>query len=339
MLRATRFAIIGYGNIGQRHARLIRQMESAELVAVVDTDSDKQAPVKRNEDVPFYNSLEAFFNDGIAADVLNICTPNGYHFDQAYEALSHNYHVLVEKPLTLTHEACEKLITQGKTMGKQVFCVLQNRYSPPARWLKQVVNEGVLGKIYLVEINCYWNRDNRYYQERAWRGTKVLDGGTLFTQFSHFVDLLIWVFGAVKSQEGRFFNFNHRHNTEFEDSGILHLTMHNDAQVIFTYSTAVWDHNMESSITVIGEKGSLKIGGQYMDRVEHCHIEGYDMPDISAVNPPNDYGQFKGSAANHFYVFDNVVKALNGESYELARPEEACQSISLIEEVYKSRNC
>ena len=337
-MAGTSFAIIGHGNIGERHARIIRQMDRAELAAVVDTDETKRQQVEAEYNVPFYSSFEAFLKQDNDAEVINICTPNGYHFEQAYAGLDNDCHVLVEKPITLSRQSCTALIKHSESVRKKVFCVLQNRYSPPARWLKHIVDQGLLGKIFLVDINCYWNRDERYYNQSSWRGTKALDGGTLYTQFSHFIDLLIWVFGDVHSSSGQFFNFSHQSNIEFEDSGILNLTLQKSAKVTFTYSTSVWDKNMESSISVIGEKGSLKIGGQYMDKVEYCHVQNYEKPEIPAVNPPNDYGQFKGSAANHYFVFDNLVKALNNEPYELAGPYDACQSIALIEKLYADRN-
>ncbi len=337
-MTVTRFVIVGFGNIGKRHAKILQHMEQAELTAIVDLDPEKENTVNDQFSVPCFRYLNQFLQAGIEADLLVIATPNGYHYEQAYQALAHGFHVLVEKPIALTSEACKSLIEKANKENKKLHCVLQNRYSPPARWLKQVVDENWLGDLFMVDVNCFWNRDERYYSKNDWRGDRQLDGGTLFTQFSHFIDLIIWVFGDATNAEGRFFNFNHRDTIDFEDSGTLNLSMDCGAKVDFTYSTSVWDKNMESSISVIGEKGSLKIGGQYMDSIEHCHIKGYDQPTIPPVNPPNDYGHFKGSAANHFYVLDNVIKALNDQPYELAHPEEACKSIALIEKVYQDRS-
>ncbi len=337
-LTRTRFAIVGFGNIGKRHANILHNMQDAELTAVVDIDSSEKSKVAESYGEIFFNSLHDFFEEGYEADVLVVATPNGYHYQQAYQGLERGYHVLVEKPITLSTKACSDLIEKARNVGKEVFCVLQNRYSPPARWLKYVIDQALLGRIFLVDVHCFWNRDEKYYDQKNWRGDAQLDGGTLFTQFSHFIDLILWAFGEVKESEGRFFNFNHQKLIDFEDSGILHLSMNNGAKVVFTYSTSVWEKNMESSISVIGEKGSLKIGGQYMDRIDHCHIKDYDQPEISPVNPPNDYGHYKGSAANHFFVLENMIKALNGETFELARPEEACKSIALIEHVYQKGN-
>jgi len=336
-LAVTKFVLVGYGNIGKRHAELLTNMEQADLTAVIDIDTTKKQEVEERLNAVFFSHMADCFQAGIEADVVIIATPNGEHYQQASQALEQGYHVLVEKPITLSQETCSALIEQAESYDRKVFCVLQNRFSPPARWLKSVVKQGKLGQIYLVDIHCFWNRDERYYTQSAWRGDLHLDGGTLFTQFSHFIDLLLWVFGEVQHSSGCFYNFSHRESIDFEDSGLLNLTMQNGARVVFHYSTAVWDKNMESSITVIGEKGSLKIGGQYMDSIEHCHIQDYEQPDIPSVNPPNDYGHFQGSAANHHYVLENIIKALHGVPYELAHPAEACKSIALIEAVYQYR--
>jgi predicted dehydrogenase len=183
---------------------------------------------------------------------------------------------------------CEEVIFTSLQVAKQVFCVMQNRYSPPSQWLKQVIMENRLGKIFMVQVNCYWNRDDRYYQPGTkdrkgfWKGTKKLDGGPLFTQFSHFIDMMYWLFGDITDISARFENNNHRNSTEFnDDSGFVSFRFLNGGIGCFNYSISVWDKNLESSMTIIGEKGSIKVGGQYMEKVEYCHIDNYEMPDIA----------------------------------------------------------
>jgi UDP-N-acetyl-2-amino-2-deoxyglucuronate dehydrogenase len=151
---------------------------------------------------------------------------------------------------------------------------MQNRYSPPSQWIKSVVDQRLLGDIHLVQVNCYWNRDERYYKAGSWKGSNALDGGTLFTQFSHFIDILYWLFGDITDIQGKFADFNHNDLTEFEDSGLVTFRFLDGGMGCLNYSTAVWDKNLESSMTIIGSNGSVKIGGQYMDQVEYCHIKG-----------------------------------------------------------------
>jgi UDP-N-acetyl-2-amino-2-deoxyglucuronate dehydrogenase len=221
---------------------------------------------------------------------------------------------------------------------KQVFCVMQNRYSPPSQWLKELIEKKILGKIFLVQINCYWNRDDRYYKKGNWHGTKDMDGGTLFTQFSHFVDIMYWLFGDIKNIHSKLNVFNHKGLTDFEDSGFVTFDFVNGGSGSFSYSTSVWDKNLESSLTIIAENGTVKIGGQYMNEVEYCHIKDYKMPVLPPSNPPNDYGQYKGSAANHHFIFENVVDVLKGKAPITTNALEGLKVVEIIEKMYAAQN-
>jgi UDP-N-acetyl-2-amino-2-deoxyglucuronate dehydrogenase len=221
--------------------------------------------------------------------------------------------------------------------SKHIFCVMQNRYSPPSVWLKSIITEHILGDIYMVQLNCYWNRDNRYYKKDGWKGTSDLDGGTLFTQFSHFIDIMYWLFGDIENIQGKFNDFNHQQLTTFEDSGFVNFNFVNGGMGALNYSTSVWDKNLESSITIIGEKGTIKVGGQYMDQVEYCHIDGYTVPDLPPTNPANDYGTYKGSAANHHYIIENVVDTLKGRSKITTNALEGLKVVDIIERIYECR--
>jgi predicted dehydrogenase len=252
-------------------------------------------------------------------------------------ALSAGKHVVVEKPMALSKADCETIIFKALQMNKNIFCVMQNRYSPPSAWLKQVVEENLLGKIFMVQLNCYWNRDDRYYKKEGWKGTSDLDGGTLFTQFSHFIDIMYWLFGDIQDIQAKFQDFTHQNSTTFEDSGFVNFNFLNGGMGSINYSTSVWDKNLESSLTIVGEKGSIKVGGQYMDKVEYCHIEGYQMPELAPTNPANDYGAYKGSANNHHYIIENVVSTLKGESTITTNALEGLKVVDIIERIYQLR--
>ena len=190
----------------------------------------------------------------------------------------------------------------------------------------------------MVQINCYWNRDDRYYykngQQHAWKGRMDLDGGPLFTQFSHFVDIMYWLFGDIKNIQANFHNFSHQHSTEFEDSGIVHFDFVKGGMGCINYSTAVYDTNLESSLTVIGAEGSLKIGGQYMNEVEYCHIKNYTLPTLEPSNPANDYGAYKGSANNHLHVIENVIDVLKNRTTITTNALEGMKVVEMIEKIY-----
>jgi len=276
-------------------------------------------------------------NNHPEVEVVNICTPNGLHAQHALQAIESGKHVVIEKPMALTKADCEKILHQALSRQKNVFCVMQNRYSPPSTWLKEIVDNKALGDIYMVQLNCYWNRDERYYNKGDWKGTSDLDGGTLFTQFSHWVDIMYWLFGDITNIQAKFADFNHKQNTDFEDSGFVSFDFVNGGMGSINYSTSVWDKNLESSLTIIGSKGSIKVGGQYMDQVDVCHINDYTMPQLKDTNPANDYGAYKGSANNHNFVIENVLNTLSGKNTMTTNALEGMKVVDIIERIYALR--
>ncbi len=324
------FVVIGYGHIGKRHADMIRQNQAAELVAVVDT-----LPIEGIQEA-YFSSLEALFASELRFDVAVIATPNYLHAPQAIMCLNHNKHVIVEKPFTLNASDAEAIISLAQQQAKQVFCVMQNRYSPPAKWLKSIIESGKLGSLYMVQINCFWNRGDGYYQQSDWRGQTQTDGGTLYTQFSHFIDMMYWLFGSISNVQSRFANFNHTDTIQFEDTGLIHFEFDQGGIGSFNYTTSVYQKNLESSITIVAENGTIKVGGQYMNEVLYCDVKSYEMPQIEASLPPNDYGHYKGSAANHQYIYQNVIEVLNGAAEIDATAEQGMKVVEIIENIYQT---
>ncbi|MBA3899083.1 MAG: Gfo/Idh/MocA family oxidoreductase [Bacteroidetes bacterium] len=334
--KKVKFAIIGAGHIGKRHAEMIRRNPESELIAMCDVRSMEECGASHFE-VPFFTSIEGLLESGLAFDVANICTPNGLHASQSILALENKKHIVCEKPMGLTKAECEAVIFKGLQFSRHIFCVMQNRYSPPSVWIKDLIERKLMGEIFMVQLNCYWNRDERYYKKGGWKGRNDLDGGTLFTQFSHFIDIMYWLFGDIKDIQAKFDDFTHQELTEFEDSGFVNFNFINGGMGSINYSTAVWDTNLESSITIIGRKGSIKIGGQYMNEVEYCHIENYTMPELPASSPANDYGHYKGSAANHHFLIENVVDTLKGRTSATTNALEGLKVVDIIERIYSLR--
>jgi predicted dehydrogenase len=328
------FAIIGCGHIGKRHIEMLMRNTECKVIAACDILPEKTINTQ-HEGVKFYNDAKQMLLDNPVIDVVCICTPNGLHAAQALMCLDAGKHVVIEKPMALTKADCEKIIFKSLQVSRHVFCVMQNRYSPPSVWLKEIIETKTLGDVFIVQLVCYWNRDSRYYKGDTWHGTADLDGGTLFTQFSHWIDLLYWLFGDIKDILTTFADYNHAATTAFEDSGIIQFKFENGAMGSINYSTSVWDKNLESSLTVIGSKGSIKVGGQYMNEVEYCHIENYTMPSLEATNPANDYGAYKGSANNHHLVFTNVVNTLKGETSATTNALEGLKVVEIIERIYQ----
>lgn len=333
-----KFAVVGIGHIGKRHVEMIRRTPETEVVALCDIKPKTELGLDEwAENIPLYPNIDELLSNCKDVDVVNICTPNGYHAAYAVKALEARHHVVLEKPIALRKQDAELVVYKSLEMSKHVFCVMQNRYSPPSVWLKEVINQKLLGKIYMVQLNCYWNRDDRYYKKGNWHGTADLDGGTLFTQFSHFIDIMYWLFGDITNIHGKFADFNHKDLTDFEDSGFVNFDFVNGGMGCLNYSTSVWNKNLESSLTIIGEKGTIKVAGQYMNEVVYCDIDGYEMPELAPSNPPNDYGPYKGSAQNHHYVIQNVVDTIKQNGQISTNVLEGLKVIDIIERIYAVR--
>lgn len=332
-----KFAVIGQGHVGKRHAEMIRRNPEAELIAVCDVLNKTDiglADIKED----YFTNFEDLLAADLDIDVINICTPNGFHAEYAIKALQAKKHVVLEKPIALTKKDAENILFKSLEMSRHVFCVMQNRYSPPSVWLKELVDNNSLGQVFMVKLDCYWNRDDRYYKKGNWHGDAKLDGGTLFTQFSHFIDIMYWLFGDIQNIRGNFADFMHKELTDFEDSGVVTFDFVNGGMGNLNYSTAVWDTNLESSITIIGSTGTVKVAGQYMNEVTYCHIKNYIMPELAASNPPNDYGLYKGSAQNHHYVIENVIEKLNDKGNITTNVLEGLKVVDIIERIYAVRD-
>jgi len=341
-MNSIKFAVVGCGHIGKRHAQIISEHPQATLTALIDARQPVVLNVQQFK-LPFFFSLEDFLQSGIEADVVNIATPNGLHALQAVACIENNMHVVIEKPMALNTCDAKYIINAADKYKKHVFIVKQNRYSPPVAWLKQIISKNILGEIYSVQLNCFWNRDERYYlpadehDKSGWHGTKALDGGVLFTQFSHFIDIFYWLFGDIKNIKSTIKSFNHKQLTEFEDSGIATFEFSSNSIGCLNFSTAVWDKNFESSIIIIAEKGTIKLSGQYMDRVEYCHVKDYAMPSLQAINNPINYDSYKeSSASNHCHVIQNVIDVLQNKAAISTNAAEGLKVIDIIERIYQA---
>jgi predicted dehydrogenase len=332
------FGVGGCGHIGKRHAEMISRNSDAELIALCDIRQKSELKIDHFT-VPFFTNYAEFLTQIIEdsqgkTPVVCICTPNGLHASLAIQAIEAGCNVVIEKPIALSESDAKTVMLTAERCHRKVFCVMQNRYSPPSQWLKEVVDSGVLGEVYLVQKNCFWNRDEQYYVPGSWHGTSDLDGGTLFTQFSHFVDILYWLFGDITNIKARFADFNHSQLTDFEDTGLVTFEFEKGGFGSLNYSTSVWNANQESSLTLIAKNGSLRVGGQYMNEVEYCHIKNYTLPLLAPTNPGNDYGAYKGSAQNHHLVIQNVVDVLTKGEPMTTNVMDGVKVVGIIERIY-----
>lgn len=323
------FAIIGCGRIAERHAEQI--ITRGRLIAVCDIVPEKADKLAKQYQAKAYYSLETLLQSNPDIEVICICTPNGLHASQSIMALEAGHHVLCEKPLCIDVEAGKQMISASIKADKKLFVVKQNRYNPPVVFLKELIGKGLLGTIYSFQVNCFWNRPGSYYHD--WKGTRELDGGTLFTQFSHFIDLIYWLLDDVRSVEVQGKNFAHP-AIDFEDTGIILFDMENGAIGTMNYTVNSFEQNMEGSFTVFGENGTVKIGGQYLNELEYCRVKGIEKPDLPAGNTANGYGFYQGSMSNHDQVYQHLMAALQSDNHLLADAAAGLKTVEIIEHIY-----
>lgn len=327
-----RFAIVGCGRIAEKHARIAA--EKGRLQAVCDILPDKAARLAQTHHCKAYKDLNTLLQQE-AIDVVCICTPNGTHEELAVLALHKGCHVLCEKPMTLSVDSGRRMMEASRQSGRKLYVVKQNRFNPPVQAVKNLLDEKKLGKILAFQLNGFWHRPAAYYQD-SWRGSSHFDGGTLFTQFSHFIDLLAWFLGDLKAVKGNRQNQLHQGLIDFEDQGAALLEMENGARGILQYTVNTHQKNMEGSFTLFGEKGTIKIGGQYLNRLDYFNVEGVAVPSLPDGPGSNQYGFYEGSMSNHDQVYTHLIAALEQGSSHLVEAEEALKCISIIEAIYKA---
>ena len=335
MNKTVRFAIIGCGKIGVRHAAHIQQYGL--LIAVCDIDFEKANAVASQYNLPAYTDLHEMLSSEPQIEVVVVCTPNGLHASHSIAALQKQKHVLCEKPMAIAVEDCREMIEAASANGRQLFVVKQNRFNPPVVAVKNLLENNLLGKIYSIQLNCFWNRGNAYY-DNSWKGTKELDGGTLYTQFSHFIDLVYWMFGDVKKILALTGNLAHQQVIEFEDTGVVALQFETGLLGSIHFTVNAFKKNMEGSLTIFAEKGTVKIGGEYLNKLEYQCINDLEIENLPAGNQSNDYGTYQGSMSNHDKVYKNVLEVLHENKPMSTLSFEALKTVEIIERIYKAAN-
>lgn len=331
-MRKVKFAIIGCGRIAERHA--LQANAYGELIAVCDIIKDKaDALAAPYNAIPFY-SIEEFLKATLEVDVVVVCTPNGLHATHSIQSLEAGFHVLVEKPMAISVADCEAMMQAALQAGKQLFTVKQNRFNPPIQALKKAIEEDRVGTLFSFQLSCFWNRPQTYYQN-SWHGT-ALDGGVLYTQFSHFIDLIYWLFGEVKTVTAIRKNFKHQDCIEGEDTGVVLVELETGAIGTINYSVNSMVKNVEGSLTIIAENLTLKIGGEYLNTVSYQNGNEIQIGSTRFEQVPNDYGSYQGSMSNHHKVYESLIQTLQHQTPYYASAYEAMKTVELIERIYQS---
>ena len=336
-MKQVTFSIVGCGRIGMRHAEHISRL--GQLVAACDIDERAlQAFSLKFPGIRLYSSVQEMLLRETGTQVMDICTPNGLHAEHTVLALKNGYHVVCEKPMALRVSDAEWMIQEARKAKRHLFIVKQNRFNPPVAKVKEIIESGRLGKIYSAQVNCFWNRNDQYYKESPWKGSRELDGGILFTQFSHFIDLMYWFLGDVEKVAAYSKNYNHLDTIEFEDTVVALLEFKSGALATLNCTVNSYRKNMEGSITIFAENGTVKIGGQYLNVLEYQNIQDYVIKDIESYRPANDYGYYQGSMSNHDKVIENVIDVLTNNGRIATTGEEGLKSVEIIEKIYSQIN-
>ena len=327
------FGLIGCGRIGFRHAEHISKL--GELVCVADTVVEKAEEFASKFRAKSYPEHGKMLVNHPEVDVVAVCSPNGLHALHSINSLKSGKHVLCEKPMALSTADCAEMIREAEYANKRLFVVKQNRFNPPVEAVKRALAEGRLGRIFSVQLNCFWNRNEEYYRN-SWKGTKSMDGGTLYTQFSHFIEVLYWLVGDIESSSAIQANNHKKGQIQFEDFGVVNLRFQSGALGNIQYTVNAYGKNMEGSLVIFGEKGTVKIGGQYLNELEYQNIEGFKITDLPAGNPANQYGQYQGSMSNHDKVYENVIDVLLHEGKIATHGYEGLKTVEIISRIYKN---
>lgn len=333
-MRKIKFAIIGCGSIGMRHLAVVDNEPRAEIVAICDIDEAKCLKFSEQYGgLPYYTEYAQLLTK-TNADVISICTPHALHAPMSIMAAEAHKHVLVEKPMALTTGEAHSMLEAAERNRVELMVVKQNRYNVPITLTKQALDNGSLGRIFMVQCNILWNRHNEYYSASTWRGRLSQEGGALYTQASHFIDLLMWWFGDVVRTSCEIATKNHE--IEIEDCGTANLLFSSGVMGTLVWTTCVYSKNYEGSITIIGEKGTVKIGGQYLNRIEYWDVKSYPLPEnINFVDKPNIYSKYQGTSSNHDKVIADVVAKLLGKKHTVVHGGEGLRSIEAIQMMYE----
>jgi predicted dehydrogenase len=326
-----KFALIGCGNIAARHAENISRV--GKLVAVCDIVPEKANHLAAQYGANAYYAIDDLLGAEKEIDVVTVCTPNGLHAEHVIKSLQAKKHVLCEKPLCLTKAAAWQIIETEKFCRRKLFVVKSTRYNPLLQEVKRMIADGRFGQVYSFHLSCIWNRPDSYY--RDWKGKLFPDGGTLYTQFSHYIDAMLWLFGGVAGIKGFAGNMAHQASIEFEDTGTVALQMENGSLGSFHWSVNAFRRNHEIAFTIVAEKGTIRLGGEYLQEVQYAVTEEelrFALPGKGA----NDYPGYHGSMSHHREVYNQLLEVLSGQYQNFTGAFDGLKTVETIEKIYNA---
>jgi UDP-N-acetyl-2-amino-2-deoxyglucuronate dehydrogenase len=330
--RKIRFALVGCGRISANHFdALDRHKERAELVAVCDIDPEALAKAEARTGAPGFRALDALLA-GTDPDIVILSTPSGIHADEAIQVAATGRHVMTEKPMATRWRDAKRMVQACDQAGVHLFVVKQNRRNATLQLVKRAMEKKRFGRIYMVNINVFWSRPQAYYDSAAWRGTWEFDGGAFMNQASHYVDLLDWLIGPVESVQA--YTATLARNIQVEDTGVVSVRWRTGTLGSMNVTMLTYPRNFEGSITIIGEKGTVRVGGVAVNKIEHWEFAEPDPDD--AIVEQASYDTTSVYGFGHPLYYDNVIKSLRGEAVPDTDGREGLHSLEILIATYIS---
>lgn len=331
MTSRIRVALVGCGRISHTHFEAIGGIDDLELTGVCDTIESRAREAGERLGVPWYTSYAKLLAE-VPCDAVTICTPSGLHPQHGILAARAGKHVICEKPMAITLAAADDLVHACDDAGVHLFVVKQNRLNPSVQLVKRALDKGRFGRLYLANTTVRWTRPQEYYDQAPWRGTWEFDGGAFMNQASHYVDLIQWLAGPVESVVAKTATLARR--IETEDTGVAVLRFRSGALGVIEVTMLTWPKNLEGSLTLLGEKGTVRIGGTAVNRIEHWAFADADPDDAlvsaASTNPASVYG------FGHSGYYRNVIAVLRGEAVPETDGRAGRKSLELILGIYES---
>ena len=330
MIKKINIGIVGMGRISAKHISAVKKNKKYfNLKAFCDENMSK---LNSHLNILKFNSLNQMLKKKLHLDLISICTPSGLHKLHAIQCLKKGVNVLIEKPMALNKKDAKEIISIGKKYKKKIFVCLQNRYNPTVQLLKKAIETGKLGKIYFVNVNIFWNRDQNYYNQDKWRGTKKFDGGALMNQSIHFVDILIWLFGPIKQKQ--ILRSKLARKIETEDTASINIFFKKKILCSFSTTMLVNNKNYEGSITIIGQKGTVKIGGVALNEIVDWNINGKEMSTVKKKKINYKLSSVYGDG--HKLIYKEIYKNLKKYKSRTVLGKDGIKSVEFIDDLYKS---
>ena len=329
--RRFRVALVGCGRISANHFEAIARIDGLELVAVCDVDAERAEAAGVAQGVAWYTDYDRMLAES-ACDIVTVATPSGLHAGHGIAAARAGKHVVCEKPMAISLETADALVRACDDAGVQLFVVKQNRLNATIQLLRRALEKGRFGRIYMANATVRWTRPQDYYDQAPWRGTWEFDGGAFMNQASHYVDLIQWMLGPVESVVAKTATMARR--IEAEDSGAAVIRFRSGAIGVMEVTMLTFPKNLEGSFTILGERGTVRIGGTAVNRIEHWQFADYDDDDklVESANtsPPSVYG------FGHEPYYRNVLRSLRGEHTADTDGRGGRKSLELILGIYEA---